>query len=201
MVCHSGVGLTPTIDGKLHHFSAGGLYNGVVLLTDDETRTYWDHITGAAVHGPLKGRSLEVWHTPITDVATALQDYPELDLSRSRMPLWGRLMAWIAKGRWRGDKGLIPFFFRRTMEEADERLHEHTNGLGVIVDGEARFYPMAGIGGGVEDLWGERTLAVSIDPRDGIPRALWADGRAPMQLFTRWYGFSATYRGCRIFGE
>ncbi len=153
------------------------------------------------MHGPLKGHTLDVWHTPITDVATALEDDPELELSRSKMPLWGRLFAWIAKGRWRGSKGLIPFFFRKTMADADERLHEHTNGLGVMVDGEACFYPMSAIGGGVEERWGERTLRVSIDGRDGIPRARWADGSLPMQLFARWYGFSATYSGCRIYGD
>lgn len=26
------------VDGKLHHYSAGGLYNGLVLLIDDATR-------------------------------------------------------------------------------------------------------------------------------------------------------------------
>jgi len=55
VVCNTGVGLTPQIGEQVHHFSAGGLYNGLVLLIDDETRTYWDHITGEAVHGPLSG--------------------------------------------------------------------------------------------------------------------------------------------------
>jgi hypothetical protein len=40
-ICHSSMGFDPTIDGIVHHFSAGGLYDGVVLLIDDETRTYW----------------------------------------------------------------------------------------------------------------------------------------------------------------
>ena len=185
----------------MHHFSAGGLYNGLVLMIDDETGTYWDHVTGEAVHGPLRGKVLDIWHTPITDVATALQDYPKIEISMSRMSLVGRLMTWFSGRRWQRDKGMLPPFFRKTMGEADERLPEQTNGLGVIVEGESRFYPMSQIGDGIDDDWGERRLSVSIDSRDGIPRAVWADGSLPMQLFTRWYGFAYTYRGCGIYGQ
>ena len=49
------------VDETLFHFSAGGLFNGLVLLIDDETRTYWDHITGEAVHGPRTGAQPSVW--------------------------------------------------------------------------------------------------------------------------------------------
>ncbi|KKM87640.1 hypothetical protein LCGC14_1266820 [marine sediment metagenome] len=52
-ICHSGVVLIPLIDDKLYHFSAGGLYNGTVLLIDDESNTYWNHLTGEAMYGPL----------------------------------------------------------------------------------------------------------------------------------------------------
>ena len=73
MVCNSGVGLTPVVAGKARHFSAGGLYNGLVLLIDDETRTYWDHMTGEAVHGELKGAKLDNWSIEMTNVETALK--------------------------------------------------------------------------------------------------------------------------------
>ncbi len=200
MICHSGVGLTPTIDGRVHHFSAAGLYNGLVLMADDETGTYWDHVTGEAVHGPLRGKVLDAWCTPITNVAAALQDYPEIEVSISKLSLKGRLMMWSASW-WKREKSVLPPFFRKTMGDADGRLPEHTHGLGVVVDGETRFYPMSRIGGGIEDAWGERVLSVSIDSRDGIPQAVWADGSRPMQLFSRWYGFAYTYRGCGIYGQ
>ncbi len=58
-VCHPGVGLSPTIDAELHHFGGGGLFNGLVLLIDGESKTYRDHITGEAVHGPLNGKRLD----------------------------------------------------------------------------------------------------------------------------------------------
>jgi len=185
----------------VHHFSAGGLYNGLVLLIDDETRSHWDHVTGEAIHGPLKGKVLDVWHTPITNVRTALAEDPQLELSTSTLRLWWRVFSWISKPLWGREKGFIPPFFRRTMGAADDRLPEHTRGLGVVVDRRARFYPMSAIGDGVRDLWGERSLRIWIDDRDGAPRAEWEDGGAPMQLFARWYGFARTYPECGVFGR
>jgi len=43
-------------------------------------------------------------------------------------------------------KGFIPLPFRKTMVKGDARLPERTNGLGVVVDGRARFYPMSALG-------------------------------------------------------
>ena len=69
MVCHSGVRLTPIIDGQIRNFSAGGLYNGLVLMIDDETHTYWDHVTGEAVHGPDAGKQMAFDSLGITTLA------------------------------------------------------------------------------------------------------------------------------------
>ncbi|MGB1288890.1 MAG: hypothetical protein ACPG7F_20320, partial [Aggregatilineales bacterium] len=68
--------MMPIIDGKVHHFHAGGLYNGLILLRDAETGSYWDHITGEAVYGALKGTKLAIDGVTITDVRTARIDYP-----------------------------------------------------------------------------------------------------------------------------
>ena len=94
-MCHSGVGLTPLIEGKEHHFSAGGLYNGLVLLIDDETRTYWDHITGAAVHGPLRGARMDAWSITLTTVAGALEQDPQMTLSRQPVSAFARVFGFI----------------------------------------------------------------------------------------------------------
>ena len=50
--------MVPTIDGQAHHFSVVGLYNGLFVMQDAETKTMWNHITGEAVYGPLVGRTL-----------------------------------------------------------------------------------------------------------------------------------------------
>ena len=181
----------------MHHFSAGGLYNGLVLLIDDETRTYWDHITGEAVHGELKGEQLEVWPTMITTVAGALKQYPDVRLARSKPSLMKRGLMHLMAALHRVIK--LPPGFRRTMGKPDLRLPEWTIGLGVVVDGAACYYPMKSIGEGIEDRWQGRVLKIGIDETDHAPFAVWEDDSRPMQLFSRWYGFSFTYAGCRIF--
>jgi hypothetical protein len=72
-------------------------------------------------------------------------------------------------------------------------------GLGVVEGTRAVYYPRTALGGEIRDRWGERELRVWIRDVDGIPTAEWTDGTSPLQLFTRWYGFSFTYPGCEIY--
>ncbi len=199
MVCNSGVGLTPIIAGKVHHFSTGGLYNGLVLLIDDETETYWDHITGEAVYGPLTGAQTDMWSIRITNVKTALQEQPDLLLLRSKPGFLGGMISWAMS---------LPFFkgkllpgFRKTMDARDDRLPEMEIGLGVIAYGIKRFYPMALIRNSIEDDLGDHAISVGINESDGMPYAQLAEGTRPIQLFTRWYGFAYTYPGCEIYAK
>ena len=188
------------VDGKLHHFSAGGLYNGLVLLIDDETRTYWDHITGEAVHGPQAGTQLEVFPISMTTVAAELAAHPETQLLRSKLPLKARLFSWIHRKKI-GKRGFIPPPFRRTMSAPDERLPENEQGLGVVVEGEARFYPSTGLSEPIEDELGGLRLRIARGEIDRVPFAESVnDGTRPFQLFTRWYGFAYTFPGCSIHG-
>lgn len=70
-----------------------------------------------------------------------------------------------------------------------------TMGLGVVVDGSARFYPHSAIEPQVIDDWNGQTLQV-----DGVPRATWADSTRPLQYFLSWYGFALTFSHCNIYG-
>jgi len=198
-VCNSGVGLTPIINGKVHHFSTGGLYNGLVLLIDDETETYWDHITGEAVYGPLAGAQTDMWSIRITNVKTALQEQPELLLLRSNPGVFGRMISSAMSLPFM--QGKLPPGFRKTMDARDDRLPEMEMGLGVIACGIKRFYPMALIRDGIEDDLDSHAIRVRIDESDGIPHAKLADGTRPIQLLTRWYGFAYTYPGCEIYSR
>ena len=196
-MCNTGVGLTPRIDGNIHHFSAGGLYNGLVLLIDDESRTYWDHISGRAVHGRLAGSQLEIWGIGMSSVQAALQDDPELLLHKSQQSFTGRIMSFAAKHNMLREK--LPPGFRRTMGQADDRLREMEMGLGLIGSDVRKFYPLSAIRSGIEDEIDGKRVKITISAIDGIPSAVFDDGMRPLQLFTRWYGFSYTFTGCQIY--
>ena len=46
----------------------------------------------------------------------------------------------------------------------------------------------------------DRPIKIERSAIDGVPKATWLDnGEVPMQLLTRWYGFSFTYPGCLIY--
>ncbi|MFQ5767789.1 MAG: DUF3179 domain-containing (seleno)protein [Acidobacteriota bacterium] len=196
-MCHTAVGLTPVLEGRVRHLSAGGLFNGLVLLVDDETGSYWDHVTGEALHGPLKGHRLSTWPVKITRAAAAIRAQPDLQLLESRRRLLGGWLDGLI--RWQiGSRGLLPFFFHRTMGRKDRRLSMMEHGLGVIVEGEGRFYPAADLKHGLTDVWKGRRLHLGLGSVDRFPEAVWEDGTRPMQIFSCWYGFSFAYPGCLI---
>lgn len=222
MICNTGVGLTPTVDGTVHHFAAQGLYNGLFLMVDRETGTSWNHITGEALHGPLTGDTLEVRPVEQTTVEQALEQDPET-------------LAAISERRFRRGRpgfldrirGLSPMF-RRTMAPEDDRLGTMAVGLGVWNDRVKRFYPQEVVreeGVVVDDLDGRRivvfydadayslkayyTDAESARHKGGVIRlsngnrieeGVVHDGSGerlevdrPLQVYTRWYGFSLTF--------
>ncbi|MFQ5409309.1 MAG: hypothetical protein ACE5FI_12925, partial [Anaerolineales bacterium] len=93
-------------------------------------RTYWDHITGEAVHGPLVGRQLETWPVTQTSVAGALAETPALRANLSgHRSLRAALMNLGYRLRM-SRIGYVPPFFRRTMQDPDRRFPELTLGLG-----------------------------------------------------------------------
>jgi hypothetical protein len=48
------------IDGLRLTFHLAGINNQNFLMRDEQTGTYWQQITGAAISGPLAGRRLQI---------------------------------------------------------------------------------------------------------------------------------------------
>ena len=188
------------------------MLNGLALMWDYETGTYWDHITGEALHGPLKGERLDVWGIEITTAAAALAEYeaPELHIS-SNAPIAASLMQkmtgsdinMVRDGGARLGKLMTVLGFRRTMPAVDGRLLEMTQGLGLFEGEEAVFYPVERIpAAGICDTWQGQPIHIRIGEIDRIPFAVYADDESarPMQLLMRWYGFCLTFPQARVYG-
>ena len=98
-------------------------------------------------------------------------------------------------------RGFPPGFRRTLSGPIDPRRSAFEPGLGVSEGNDARFYPFAEIRSGedIADKWLGRDLVLGWH-RGRVLQAQWK-GRdnAPMQLLTRWYGFSFTYPACSIF--
>ncbi|VAW32339.1 hypothetical protein MNBD_CHLOROFLEXI01-1062, partial [hydrothermal vent metagenome] len=150
------------------------------------------------------------WHVALTNVEAELAHNPNAILLKSNYrSLIKMLMAlaskWLSGGRStiNREKTVLPPRFRGSMsKKIDARLPEGEQGLGVT-DGRniGKFYPMRLLPKGqvVADVWRGRTLLIERGAIDGVPSAKWADGGEPMQLLSRWYGFSFTYPGCDIY--
>ncbi len=197
-VCHSGIGLIPVVDGKVRHFSAGGLYNGIVLLIDDETRSYWHHTTGEALCGTSIGATLETFPLHTLSVREARKQYPGLQVYLSK-PTWRSHLFSKVSGRPMQSKGFLPPGFRDTMRKTDPRLPELTPGLGIVTPQTARFYPFSALSTHTTDQLDGKALEIMYTPESGAPFARWHSGEVPLQLQTRWYGFVSTHHNCEIY--
>ena len=172
------------------------------MLADRETRTHWDHITSEAFTGPLAGSQLEVWPVHMTTVAAALAEYPDITISVSGYHSFRLKLAQKLYPNFIHDKIWLPGFFYTSMSEPiDLRLDKLTQGLGVIVGKRAKYFPMNRIPtNGIQDNWLGRILCIEREAISGVPNARWQDTHEePMQLLSRWYGFSFTYPNCEIY--
>jgi hypothetical protein len=56
--CNTGMIFDPVIGGQRLHFQRRGSYDGLLLIWDEETGSYWQHITGECLHGASVGQQL-----------------------------------------------------------------------------------------------------------------------------------------------
>ena len=172
-------------------------------MSDKDSWSIWDHITGECFQGRHEGKQLDVWPIYLTNVEAALIDYPDLTVSFSGFKGFKARLLQMMNRKKIDSKGFFPPFFRMTMAgKIDARLDKMTQGLGVIVGMMGKYYPMSAVpkGGSIEDVWMDRPIKIERGAIDGVPKAIWLDnGEVPMQLLTRWYGFSFTYPGCEIY--
>lgn len=237
MICNTGIGLIPSIDGSVHTFTEQGLYDGLFLMYDQESGSHWNHMTGEAVRGPLKGATLPIENVFHTTAEQVLAESPDALLAWSEHPgaignsgdgggTLGRLLSSITG---------VPDMFPATMGEEDPRRERMEMGLGIWDGDRARYYPMPVVRAWDNALfdefegdnvliyydptayalmaerteasgatWDGKTLRLSNGDRIEAGILYGADGERkerdrPLQVFTRWYGFSLTFDEPEIF--
>lgn len=229
--------MTPRVGADVHWFAEQGLYDGLFLMKDEETGTFWDHMTGRAVYGPLVGETLAVDAGLIqSTVGQVLDTSPDAMVTLSDQAIRTdddmKVDGLIA-----GIRGRLNRMFQSTVGQDDTRRPQMDLGIGIWADQDARYYPLDVVrssGRFVVDDFAGQGVVILIDPDNFVLTAFHTDadaaewdgealrlsdgtsvqggvmrdadgnplqGRRPLQVFTRWYGFSLTFPGTEIYGE
>lgn len=229
--------MTPRVGADVHWFAEQGLYDGLFLMKDEETGTFWDHMTGRAVYGPLVGETLEVSAGLIqTTVAQVLRTAPDAMITLSDEAIRTDDQMKV-DGLLRGIGRRLGGMFQSTVKEEDDRRPTMDLGIGIWSADAARYFPLDVVraqGRALVDEFEGQSVLVYIDPENFVLAAFratgddptWDDdvlrmsdgsyvqsgvmydasgarveGGRPLQVFTRWYGFSLTFPHTEVYGE
>jgi hypothetical protein len=125
-----------TAGGKVLHFYLAGINNQNFLMRDRETGTWWQQITGLAIFGPLKGRSLEL----------APSDELSFGLWKTESP-GGTVLAPVARdqkeydSKWEAEVAKLPL----VVSFPGTELKPRDVVVGIALSGDARAYPFDAI--------------------------------------------------------
>ena len=172
--------MAPEIDGVTHTFAEHGLYDGLFLMRDEETGTFWDHLTGEAVYGPQVGTVLEIANLLHSRADQVLANDP------------GALIA-LSDRAMRTDEDMEPRsllarvggrlsrMFRTTVKEEDDRLPTMDIGLGIWDGEEARYYSYERVVAedeAVLDTFQGQRLLVFLDPSSYVLSSFLVDAES-----------------------
>jgi hypothetical protein len=178
-ICNGGAVFSPLVNDEVYSFQEGGFYDAMILLYDSRSGSYWDHLTGSCLYGPLVGKQLtrlsNLLHMSLRQVLAA---YPDALLALSALPEQQQAEAeedeaWRKANEPEWSAGLV-----KTLGMEDSRLPRLNMGLGVWTATTRRYYPVAQLymmnNVLIDTVDGQR-LVVYIDPLSGTPGAFFTD--------------------------
>ncbi len=184
-VCNSGSSFNPTINTTPLTFAAQGLHHAMVLMADDQTKSYWDHLSGKCLVGEHQGKQLErLGSVTSTTAQNAVAKYPNLKIILSQIQddeQDGFNYMNNLRDNWDDDfkSLLIP-------SKEDDRLPRLTMGLGIWSDHNSKFYSYTKLNANnnmVFDTFADRNILVYLDPHANVPIALFTDAQS-----AHWHG-------------
>lgn len=172
------------MDGQRLTFEVYGVWRKNMLMRDRETGTLWQHATGEALDGALKGRRLEIlpgWETTWGELHNV---NPQATFVLEPVKFTGLfpkkvLMKMLHITHITGLEGLSP---------QDKRLDAHELVIGVVINGEAKAYPIQilRLAASVRDrLGGEEIEIVYISSGDRI--SIHKPGGAAIPYERQWW--------------
>lgn len=173
------------VDGRRLTFRLAGINNQNFIMRDDQTGTWWQQVSGLAIHGPLKGRRLQlVPHDQIT-FATWKEEQPKgqvlkLDEKIAKEDEY-------ASADWEEEMADAPTPKIGTPEKGG--IEARTLMIGITLDGKS---------GGKSKAWPHQSVVTSgvwLDVLGGVPLLLVTstDGRSVRAFDRRAGGDTLTF--------
>ncbi len=126
------------IDGRRLRFHLSGINNQNFLMQDEETGSWWQQVTGEAIHGPLKGKRLDlVFHDEIA-FGDWKREHPGTRVLRP-----DRVAGRIESARWEEEVARLPAPKVAALTKGPLPPREVV--MGVRLGGAARAYPLAAL--------------------------------------------------------
>lgn len=140
--CNTGMVFDPTLDGQTLHFQRRGSYDGLLLIWDQETDSYWQHISGQCLHGGSVGKQLRILTTTREMKASEVAaKHAEAQLVLSTLSdeqhKLSRMMEKMRANPERVEAGIIA-----TIAQEDTRRPRFELGLGVWNGTGSTFFPL-----------------------------------------------------------
>jgi len=129
-----------TVDGRVLHFHLAGINNQNFIMRDEETGSWWQQVSGKAIHGPLRGHQLKsVFHDEVS-FAIWKHEQPQGRVLKPDERIAAaneyETSDWEMRvGRMRVVQGT----------DVDHRLAPRTLVMGIDIDGRAVAYPLAAL--------------------------------------------------------
>ena len=126
------------LDGRVLRFRLSGINNQNFLMTDEQTGSWWQQISGKAIAGALKGRQLtRVFHDEVA-FRLWLREHPS-----TRVLVPSADTAWVSFSRnWEEETGKYPVPAGTRNRDS---LPPRTLVLGLELEGESKAWTMAAL--------------------------------------------------------
>jgi hypothetical protein len=127
-----------TVNGRVLHFHLAGINNQNFIMRDEETGSWWQQVSGKAIHGPLQGQQLKsVFHDEVS-FAIFKAEQPNGRVLKPDEKIVAKKeyepADWEARvGRMRAVEGT----------DVDKRLAPRTLVMGVSLGGKSVAYPLS----------------------------------------------------------
>lgn len=126
------------VEGRRLTFHLAGINNQNFLMEDEETGSWWQQVTGEAIHGPLAGKRLElVFHDELTFATWKRENPGGRVLRPDDSTPWREFSE-----NWEEETAELPVV---TVAAKDDPLPPREIVLGVQAGGAARAYPLSAL--------------------------------------------------------